>query len=143
AALPQLGAVWKKVEELATLDPAFASHLESRGTVKAQLEDLATFLRAYADGVDASPAKLQEVEDRLARIDRLKRKYGPSLDDVVAKGQTLRAEAARLTGGDETTAELERQVGEASAAYLAAAGALSRARRAAAVPFAQSLKGLL
>jgi DNA repair protein RecN (Recombination protein N) len=60
-------SVWKKVEELAGLDPAFAPHLDARGAVKAQLEDLASFLRAYADGVDASPAKLQEVEDRLAR----------------------------------------------------------------------------
>ena len=143
AALPQLGSVWKKVEELAALDPAFAPHLESRGAVKAQLEDLAAFLRGYADGVDASPARLQEVEDRLARLERLKRKYGPSLDDVIAKGQALRAEVTRLTGGDENTAELERQLGDASAAYLAAASALSRARRDAAVPFARSLKALL
>ena len=143
AALPQLGAVWKRVEELAALDPAFAPHLESRRAVKAQLEDLAAFLRAYADGVDASPAKLHEVEDRLARLDRLKRKYGPSLEDVVARGHALRAEVARLTGGDENTAELERQLADASAVYLAAAGALSRARREAAVPFARSLKGLL
>jgi DNA repair protein RecN (Recombination protein N) len=143
AALPQLGSVWKKVEELAALDPAFAPHLESRGAVKAQLEDLAAFLRGYADGVDASPARLQEVEDRLARLERLKRKYGPSLDDVIAKGQALRAEVTRLTGGDENTAELERQLGDASAEYLASARKLSRARRDAAVPFARSLKALL
>ena len=59
AALTQLVSVWKKVEELAGLDPAFAPHLDTRGAVRAQLEDLASFLRAYADGVDASPAKLQ------------------------------------------------------------------------------------
>jgi len=143
AALTQLVSVWKKVEELAGLDPAFAPHLDARGAVKAQLEDLASFLRAYADGVDASPAKLQEVDDRLAGIERLKRKYGPSLDDVVAKGQALRAEVARLTGGDEESGEVERQLAAASTAYLTAARELSQARRAAAVPFARSLKSLL
>ena len=105
AALTQLASVWKKVEELATLDPAFGPHLESRTAVKAQLEDLASFLRAYADGVDASPARLQEVEDRLARLERLKRKYGPGLDDVIAKGASLRAEASRLDGSDQQAGE--------------------------------------
>ena len=143
AALPQLGSVWKKVEELAVLDPAFAPHLEARGAVKAQLEDLAAFLRAYADGVDASPARLQEVEDRLSRLERLKRKYGPALDDVVAKGLSLRADVARLTGGDSAAGNLEGQLADASTAYVVAAQELSRARRDAAVPFARSLKALL
>jgi DNA repair protein RecN (Recombination protein N) len=143
AALTQLVSVWRKVEELAGLDPAFAPHLDARGAVKAQLEDLASFLRAYADGVDASPAKLQEVEDRLARIERLKRKYGPALDDVIAKGQALRAEVTRLSGSDEESGDVERQLAAASTAYLTAARELSQARRAAAVPFARSLKALL
>ncbi len=53
----------------------------ARAAVKAQLEDLGRrSCAAYADGVDASPARLQEVEDRLARLERLKRKYGPALD---------------------------------------------------------------
>ena len=143
AALAQLASVWKNVEELAALDPAFTPHLEARGAVKAQLQDLASFLRAYADSVDASPAKLQEVEDRLARIERLKRKYGPALEDVVTKGRALRAEAGRLTGGDGEAGDLERQLAEASTAFLVAARELSRARREAAVPFAKSLKGLL
>jgi DNA repair protein RecN (Recombination protein N) len=143
AALTQLGSVWKKVEELTAFDPAFAPHLETRGAVKAQLEDLAAFLRAYADGVDASPAKLQEVEERLARIERLKRKYGPALEDVVARGESLRTEVARLTGGDREAGDLEQQLAEASTAYLSAARELSQARREAAVPFARSVKALL
>ncbi|HET9013787.1 MAG TPA: hypothetical protein VFN38_18310, partial [Gemmatimonadaceae bacterium] len=82
-------------------------------------------------------------EDRLARIERLKRKYGPTLDDVVAKGQALRAEAGRLMGGDGEAGDLERQLADASTAFLVAARELSRARREAAVPFARSLKALL
>ena len=143
AALTQLASVWKKVEELATLDPAFGPHLEPRTAVKAQLEDLASYLRAYADGVDASPARLQEVEDRLARLDRLKRKYGPGLGEVIAKGASLRAEASRLDGSDLRAGELERELGGATAAYQAAARELSSARRRASGAFARSLKALL
>ena len=143
AALTQLASVWKKVEELAQLDAAFVPHLDARTAVKAQLQDLATFLRAYADGVDASPARLQEVEDRLARLERLKRRYGPALDDVVAKGAALRAERTRLTGSDEQAGDLEQELAVATDAYRTGAGELSRARRAAAGPFAKSLKALL
>ena len=54
--------------------------------VKSQLEDLAFFLRRTRRAIDASPARLQEVEDRLAALDRLKKKHGPALDDVMSEG---------------------------------------------------------
>ena len=75
--LAGLGNVWKRVGELATLDSQFAGYLDARDAIKSQLEDLAHFLRRYADGIDASPERLQQVEDRLASLERLKRKYGP------------------------------------------------------------------
>jgi DNA repair protein RecN (Recombination protein N) len=73
AVLAGLGGIWKRVGELAAIDPQFAPYLDARTSIKSQLEDLAFFLRHYADGVDASPARLQEVEDRLALLERLKR----------------------------------------------------------------------
>ena len=90
AVLGALTAVWRKVGELATLDPRVSPYLEARDTIKSQLEDLAFFLRGYAAGIDASPARLQEVEDRLVLLDRLKRKYGPSLADVHSPLRGLR-----------------------------------------------------
>ena len=60
------------------------------------------FLRRYADGIEASPARLQQVEERLALLDRLKRKYGPSLADVVARRDALRRELEELQQGDDT-----------------------------------------
>ncbi len=83
--LADLGGVWRRVAELAALDPTFEPYLEARDGIKSQLEDLALFLRRYADGIEASPARLQQVEDRLALLERLKRKYGPTLRDVIAK----------------------------------------------------------
>src|SRR5438477_7960771 len=70
AVLAGLGGVWKRVSELATIDTQFAPYLDARDTIKSQLEDLAFFLRAYAQGVEAAPARLQQVEDRLALLER-------------------------------------------------------------------------
>jgi len=60
AALARLGGVWKRVAELAEVDPVFQPHVEARDAVKSQLEDLAAALRSYGEAIDASPAKLQE-----------------------------------------------------------------------------------
>ena len=83
--------------------PAFAPYLEPATAVKAQLEDLASFLRAYADGVDASPARLQEVEDRLAQLERLKRKYGPGAGRGDREGARLAARTGLLLGPGEAS----------------------------------------
>ena len=88
AALASLGVVWRKVGELAAIDERFAPHLAARDTVKPALEDLAYFLRSYSADIDASPARLQEVEDRLAALERLKKKHGPTLAEVIGQGAT-------------------------------------------------------
>jgi len=143
AVLASLGGVWKRVGELATLDPQFASYVESRDGIKAQLEDLAFFLRRYADGVDASPGRLQEVEDRLAVLERIKRKYGPTLEDVLARGRALARERDLLSGSGERAEDLQKALNDASERYLALARELSRKRRDAAGPFARTVETLL
>ena len=143
AILAGLGHVWRRVGELASLDPQFQPYLEARDGIKGQLEDLAQFLRRYADGIEASPARLQEVEERLALLERLKRKHGPSLADVIATRAALQQERSDLTRGDERVEELARAARAARAAYVAAAEALSAARRKAATGFAKQIVTLL
>src|SRR5919106_6996762 len=128
AVLAGLGGVWKRVGELATIDTQFGPYLDARDNIKSQLEDLAFFLRSYADGVDASPARLQQVEDRLALLERLKRKYGPSLQEVIDTGQALARERDLLTGSGERAEDLQKALAAASDAYLAIARELSRKR---------------
>src|SRR6185503_1261353 len=74
AILAGLGAVWRRVADLAALDSRFQPYLDARDGIKSQLEDLAFFLRRYAETIDASPARLQQTEERLALLERLKRK---------------------------------------------------------------------
>lgn len=129
AALTSLATVWKRVADLAELDPKARPYLDQRDDLKSRLEDLAFFLRGYADELDASPARLQEVEDRLAALERLKRKHGPTLAEVIERWQALRTELDSL-GASEAQAELlARRAADAAAAFLAAGRQLSAARR--------------
>ncbi len=143
SALTALGHVWKRVGELAAIDPRFAPYLDARDGIKAQLEDLAFTLRDFADGIDASPGRLQQVEDRLAMIERLKRKHGGSLEEAIVHRDRLAAEHQALTGGQSSLAEVEQQLGDAGRAFLAAAKKLSEARRTAASKFARAIEGEL
>lgn len=143
AALGSLGHIWKRVSELAAIDARFAPYLEARDGIKAQLEDLAFTLREFADGIDASPARLSQVEDRLALIDRLKRKHGGTLEAAIAYRDRLAAEHQALTGGQSTVAEVEERLAEAGTRFLTAARALSASRRDAAPRFGQRVEGEL
>src|SRR3954469_14355716 len=143
AILAGLGGVWRRVTELAELDPQFKPYLDTRDGIKSQLEDLAGFLRKYADGIEVSPARLQEVEERLALLERLKRKYGPTLRDVIARRDDLKRELSDLSGGDERIAELEGQLARARATFLNDAGRLSKERRRTAQAFATQLESMV
>ncbi len=143
AALPTLGVVWRKVSDLATLDPRFTPYLDAREALKSQLEDLAYFLRSYAVDIDASPARLQEIEDRLAALERLKKKHGPSLEDVLATADRLRADVHEIEHATERAAELDGIANTAKRTYTEAAARLSSARRAAAGEFSRRLERAL
>jgi DNA repair protein RecN (Recombination protein N) len=143
AVLARLGGIWRRVGELATLDRQFQPYLEARDAIKPQLEDLALFLRRYANGIEASPLRLQQIEERLALLERLKRKYGPALADVMARHDRLRRELDELDRSGQRLADLERDHDAARARYLEAAARLSEARRRSAPDFARQLEGLL
>src|SRR5262249_23462244 len=123
-----------------SLDPQFQPYLEQRDAIRSQLDDLAVFLRRYADGVEASPARLQQVEDRLATLERTKRKYGPTLADAIAKRESLRRELETMGESEERIGVRESAYNAARDRYLGAAGRLSHERREAAKPFARALE---
>jgi DNA repair protein RecN (Recombination protein N) len=140
AVLTRLGQVWKRVAELAAIERRFADHLDAREGIKSQLEDMALLLRRYADGIDASPGRLQQVEDRLALVERLKRKYGPTLQDVIARGAALAGERELLMRSEEAGADLDRALDEAKERYLDLSRDLSRRRRVVAKEFASQVE---
>ncbi|MFI5178286.1 MAG: DNA repair protein RecN, partial [Vicinamibacterales bacterium] len=143
AVLGALGGVWKRVGELAALDPRFAPYLQDRDELKPRLEDLAFFLRSYGTNLDASPERLQAVEDRLAGLERVKRKFGPTLAHVLARRQTLADDLAALQASDERAAALEARERDARAVFLAAAREIAGARRTAARRLGRALEAAL
>ena len=143
AALPTLGIVWRKVSDLSALDARFTPYLDAREGLKSQLEDLAYFLRSYAGDIDASPPRLQEIEDRLAVLERLKRKHGPTLADVLETAGRLRADLHDIEHATERAAELDGVANAAKREYTRAAARLSTSRRAAAGEFSRRLERAL
>jgi DNA repair protein RecN (Recombination protein N) len=143
SALSSLAAVWKRVADLRDMDPRFGPFLESRAAVDAQLGDLAGFLREYGGHIDAAPERLQDLEERLASIERVKRKYGPALTDVLDRRHRCASELAALETSAERIAELDGLVAAAGERYLSLAAALSAARRRCAPEFSRALVGEL
>jgi DNA repair protein RecN (Recombination protein N) len=97
-----------------------------------ELGDLAGELRRYAEAIEADPGRLQEVEERLDAIDRLKRKHGGSVESVLLHADSCRAEIGRLENADERSAELEERVRGIAERREALAEELSRVRAEAA-----------
>lgn len=140
AVLSRLAFVWKRVAELAELDPRFLPFLETRDAVHAPLDELARFLRDYAGSLDSSPDRLQAIEDRLAALERLKRRYGPTLDEVIARRKAIGEELAALDPASDHAANLRRAAAAAETDYRTVAGKLSTARHKAAATLARALE---
>jgi DNA repair protein RecN (Recombination protein N) len=127
-----LRAAQKQIEELALYEPKFQEALAALETARISVEDVGATVRDYAGGIHASPEHLAEVEDRLAQLDRLKRKYGPTLDDVIAFGKGVAQKLSEVENKDEILRELRSELASAAEKYMNAARGLSKKRQVAA-----------
>lgn len=127
-----LRSAQKQIEELARYEPKFQEALSALETARISVEDVGATLRDYAGGIQASPEHLAEVEDRLAALDRLKRKYGPTLEDVIAFGADVAGKLSEVENKDEILRDLRADLSKAATEYLRAARALSKHRHDAA-----------
>jgi DNA repair protein RecN (Recombination protein N) len=130
--LANLSAARKHLEELSRYDPKFQETLSALESARVAIEDVSATARDYAEGIDASPQRLAEVEDRLAILDRLKRKYGTTVDEVIVYGEEVARKLNELENREDVLRELKKQLDGAAAAYLSAAQAVSRKRSSAA-----------
>src|SRR2546422_484078 len=125
-------AAQKHLEELCRYEPNFQESLAALETARISIEDVGVTLRDYAGGIEASPEHLAEVEDRLVAIDRLKRKYGPSLVDVIHHGEEVSRKLSEMENKDEILGQLRKELAEAGGEYLRAAHIISKKRYEAA-----------
>jgi DNA repair protein RecN (Recombination protein N) len=127
-----LRSAQKHVEELARYQPKFREALSDLETARISVEDVGATLRDFAGGIQASPEHLAEVEDRLAHLDRLKRKYGATLDEVIAYGAEAARKLAEVENKDEILHDLRAQLTKAADEFLRHARALGKKRAEAA-----------
>ncbi len=127
-----LRSAQKHIEELARYEPKFQEAITALESARISIEDVGVTLRDYAGGIHASPEHLSEVEDRLALLDRLKRKYGPTLDDVIAFGVDVSRKLSEVENKDEILRELRADQAKAATEYLRAAKTLAKHRQNAA-----------
>jgi DNA repair protein RecN (Recombination protein N) len=137
-----VGGALKHVEDLARFDERFRETVSALSAAKASVEDAAATLRDFAGDVTASPERLGEIEDRLAALERLKRKYGAGagttgLAQVIAFGEEVKGKLNELENREARLKELEGELGRAAKVYREAATRLSEQRSAAAKKLAK------
>lgn len=122
----------RQVEELHRVDPRCAALLEQLRSARIAVDDVALSLREYSSHIEANPKRLEWVEGRLADIQRLKRKYGNTVREILAFQERAARDLASLLTSDENLAQLEKSRLSAAARYREAARQLSEKRKAAA-----------
>jgi DNA repair protein RecN (Recombination protein N) len=143
SALGLLGKARRHVDELVRVDPSLASMSEALCPAEASIDDAAHTLRDYLGKLEADPARLDGLESRLAALERLKRKYGPTLEEVVCFGDDVKTKLSNLENSDELRAELQRKREALGKDYAAAAAQLSKERKAAAKKLEQKVQSEL
>ena len=123
-----LRAAQKHLEELARYEPKFQEALAELESARISVEDVGATLRDYAGGIQASPERLAELEERLALLDRLKRKYGPTLEQTIAFGDDVRRKLSEMENKDQVLLELRAMLAVTAEEYRKAARVVSRKR---------------
>jgi DNA repair protein RecN (Recombination protein N) len=123
-----LRAAQRYLEELTRYEPKFQAALAALDSARISVEDVGATLRDYAGRIQASPERLAEVEERLSVLDRLKRKYGPTLGNVMELGVGIRLKMSEMENKDKVLLELRAKLAEAGEEYREEARGLSRKR---------------
>jgi DNA repair protein RecN (Recombination protein N) len=132
SALSLARAAGKRVEELCRIDSSMEETREHLRAASVSLEEASYLLRDYLGRLESNPGRLDEVENRLAGIDRLKRKYGRSVEQVLAFLDEVRGHLASVEDAGERIEALRTQQRQLAAEFEELAAALTAVRRAAA-----------
>jgi DNA repair protein RecN (Recombination protein N) len=143
SAIARLGQTLRRIQELAAYDPRFNEYTAGLEGARALLEDLAFALRDFADGLEFSPARLEEIENRLAELSRLKRKYGGSIESALEHLARSQDRLRQIERSDQRLEELRSELAAASAAYVELARKLHRERVRAAKKFERAVETAL
>ena len=125
------------------IDPRIAELAARLETAYFEVEDIAESVSAYMQGLKFDPKRLEEIESRLAELKRLKKKYGPSLSDVIEKGKRDAAILDSFASWQDDKADLEKEIAELKRIALEKAEILSSKRKEAATGFSSQVEAIL
>ncbi len=137
--LPSLNQVVHTLSDLGKLDPSLDEARELLESAAIQIDEAASGLRHYQDGVELDPQRLREIDERLGRLHDTARKHRVAPAELANLQQQLRAEADLLDNADNQLVQLEQQLGDSEAAYRKAAERLSSARAKAALKLGKAV----
>ena len=140
AVLDLLGESQREMNALVRVDATLSPEAERLSDVVYQIEDLARDLRAYLDEIEFSPRRLQQVEDRLVLLRQLLRKYGDTLDEVLAYAERARQTILELESSDARIVELSAEEEQLREEVAGLAAELSERRRNAAQELAAGVE---
>ncbi|MCL4514128.1 MAG: DNA repair protein RecN [Firmicutes bacterium] len=143
AAVDQLAVAQESLGEMVKVDPSLASSQEMLQAALAQIEEAARTVGEYRERIETDPERLEQVEDRLDLINRLKRKYGSTVGEIIAFGKKVAADLESLANSDERRRELEAQLQAVSRELGQAAARLSEARQKLAGDLEKKVEGEL
>jgi DNA repair protein RecN (Recombination protein N) len=140
SAVERLKATLQRLREGVKVDPALAPLAASVESILFQSEDVASSLRAYREKIYFDPKRLETIESRLDELTKLKKKYGPTLADVLAHREKIDGERKSLGGLEEKISDLEKITAEEQARAGTLARQLSKKRKEAASDLASKLE---
>jgi DNA repair protein RecN (Recombination protein N) len=141
--LDLVGEVTAGLARLAELDPGLEEQHKTVEAITYQLQEAAGALRSYREGIDYDPARLRQVEERLDLIHDLKRKYGDSIEEILAFAVSAGEELDGLAHSEERIEELQDRERLLLGEIAHLASQLSQARQLAADSLAQGIEAEL
>jgi DNA repair protein RecN (Recombination protein N) len=140
SATAAIASACRSLEEVTAFDASLGPLVENLRSAQSTADDVALTLRDRLSSLEVSPRRLEEVEDRLALLDRLKRKYGNTLDEVIGYFEQISADLREAESTEAQAEELDKKITAAAAAYKKGAAELSSKRRAAAAELKREME---
>ncbi len=140
AVLSQLAETQRLLRELEKIDPSLGPCAASHETAIVELSETARTLSQYAETFDLDPSQLAALEQRVSLFETLKRKYGGTLQDVIAFGDRAAERMSKIEGRDQELARLATEIEKARAEQERAASALRKLRTKAAPKLSENVR---
>jgi DNA repair protein RecN (Recombination protein N) len=139
-ALLQLGRAQKEIESLIELDPTLKNQADRAQTAFCELEEMVAELQTYLQGIEFNPPRLEEIDDRLAEINGLKRKYALDIPGILAQQETIAQELESLGANQEKMGDLKKALQQQEKTLAKLATGLAEGREKTAKKFQQGVE---